>query len=73
MADERQIDGEPGAANEFAREAEEAHVGLVREFFDFLSYNKKWWLAPIIVILLLIGVLVILSGTALAPFIYTIF
>ena len=35
-------------------------------------HNKKWWLTPIILTLLLIGVLVVLSGTAVAPFIYTL-
>jgi len=67
----RPRDGE--AAERLAREANQASVGLVREFFDFLRHNKKWWLAPIIIILLLVGVLVLLSGTAVAPFIYTIF
>ena len=59
--------------DDFAREAEQAQPGIVREFWDFLRYNKKWWLTPIIIVLLLVGVLVILSGTAAAPFIYTIF
>ncbi|MAE66217.1 MAG: hypothetical protein CMJ18_18255 [Phycisphaeraceae bacterium] len=45
----------------------------MREFWDFLAYNKKWWLAPIIVTLLLVGLFVILGGTAAAPFIYTLF
>jgi len=44
---------------------------LVREFLDFLRHNKKWWLLPIIVVLLLFGVLIFLSGTGAAPFIYT--
>jgi hypothetical protein len=43
---------------------------LVEEFWQFLKFNKKWWLLPILVALLLLGVLVVLSGTALAPFIY---
>jgi hypothetical protein len=59
-------------ANEFAQQAEEAAPGLVREFWDFLRYNKKWWLTPILVVLILVGVLVMLSGTAAAPFIYTL-
>ena len=48
-------------------------VGLLREFGDFLLHNKKWWLTPIILTLLLVGVLVVLGGTAAAPFIYTLF
>jgi len=48
-------------------------TGIVSEFWHFLSHTKKWWLLPIIVILLAFGVLVFLSGTAAAPFIYTLF
>ena len=47
--------------------------GLLKEFFDFLRYNKKWWLAPIIIVLLMVGILVLLGGTVAAPFIYTLF
>jgi hypothetical protein len=46
---------------------------IVSEFWHFLSQSKKWWLAPIVAILLAFGVLVFLSGTAAAPFIYTLF
>ena len=60
-------------ANKFADAAEEGQVGIVREFWDFLLHNKKWWITPIVVVLLLVGLLVILSGSAVAPFIYTIF
>jgi len=47
--------------------------GLLKEFLDFLLYNKKWWLAPIIIVLLMVGILVLLGGTVAAPFIYTLF
>jgi hypothetical protein len=47
--------------------------GLLGEFWEFLKHNKKWWLLPIVTVLLLLGVLIILSGTAAAPFIYTLF
>lgn len=47
---------------------------LAREFWDFLKVRKKWWLAPIVVLCMLLGVLIVLTqGSALAPFIYTIF
>jgi len=59
--------------NDFARQAEQQSPGLIREFWDFLKHNKKWWLTPIILVLLLFGVLLILGGTAAAPFIYTLF
>lgn len=48
-------------------------TGMVSEFLYFLKTSKKWWLLPIIVILVGFGVLVFLSGTAAAPFIYTLF
>ena len=61
------------ATSSFAAEAEKPQSGIVSEFFEFLRDNKKWWLSPIIVVLLLAGLLVLLSGTAAAPFIYTLF
>ena len=57
---------------EFARQADEAPPGVLAEFWDFLIHNKKWWITPIVVVLLLMGILVLLSGTSVAPFIYTI-
>ena len=48
--------------------------GLVREFWAFMRVRKKWWLLPIIVVMLVVGsLLVFAQGSALAPFIYTIF
>ncbi len=58
--------------DKFEEMADEAEMGLVAEFLDFLRYNKKWWLTPIIVVLLAVGLLAMLSGTAAAPFIYTL-
>ncbi len=49
-------------------------VTLLREFWSFMRMQKKWWLAPLVVILILMGILIILTeGSALAPFIYAIF
>jgi hypothetical protein len=48
-------------------------TGVAAEFWHFLSQSKKWWLLPIVVVLLGFGVLVFLSGTAAAPFISTLF
>ena len=53
--------------------ANQPQAGIVREFLDFLVHNKKWWLAPIILVLLLVGLLVLLGGTGAAPWIYTLF
>ena len=58
---------------DFASQAEGRQMGLLAEFWEFLKHEKKWWLTPIIVVLLLLGVLIFLSGTAVAPFIYPIF
>jgi hypothetical protein len=60
-------------SNEFEKNANQRSTGMFREFVRFLMQNKKWWLAPIIIVLVLLGVLVILGGTAIAPFIYTLF
>ncbi len=60
------------ADDDFARQADEAELGLLAEFWDFLIHNKKWWLTPIILVLLAMGALILLSGTAAAPFIYTL-
>jgi hypothetical protein len=59
--------------NEFAEQASRQQSGIVAEFVEFLLHNKKWWITPIIVVLLLFGVLIMLGGTAAAPFIYTLF
>ncbi|MEO8493708.1 MAG: DUF5989 family protein [Planctomycetota bacterium] len=58
--------------DDFSSIADEQDPGLLAEFWDFLIHNKKWWLTPIILVLLLMGLLVMLSGTAAAPFIYTL-
>ena len=60
-------------ASSFAEQAGGKQTGIVREFWDFLRFNKKWWLTPIIVVLMFVGALVMLSSTAAAPFIYTLF
>lgn len=49
-------------------------LSIIKELWEFLKVNKRWWLAPIIVLLLLLGFLIILSeSSAVAPFIYTLF
>lgn len=49
-------------------------LGILKEFWDFLKVRKKWWLTPIVMVLLLLGALIVLTqGTAVAPFIYTLF
>ena len=47
---------------------------MFKDLWDFMRVRKKFWLAPIIIVLLLLGGLIVLAeGTAVAPFIYTIF
>ncbi len=47
---------------------------LFRELWDFMKVRKKWWLLPIVVILILLGLLVLFTeSSAVAPFIYTLF
>ena len=49
-------------------------IDFLKEFWEFLNARKKYWLLPIIIVLALFGVLIVLSqGSAVAPFIYTIF
>jgi hypothetical protein len=51
-----------------------AKGGLAPELWAYMRERKKWWLAPILIVLLLVGALLIFAqGSALAPFIYTIF
>ena len=47
---------------------------FLKEFWDFLKVRKKYWLLPILLVLLIFGSLIVLSqGSPIAPFIYTIF
>ncbi|MBD1138505.1 hypothetical protein IDH18_02775 [Pelagibacterales bacterium SAG-MED41] len=49
-------------------------IDFLKEFWEFLMERKKYWLFPILIVLALFGVLIVLSqGSAIAPFIYTIF
>ena len=49
-------------------------LSFLKEFWEFLKVRKKYWLLPIILVLALFGALIVLSqGSAVAPFIYTIF
>ena len=66
MSDKQETAFEKAAAEEQGRT-------LVGELWYFLRHNKKWWMVPILVILLVFGLFMLLSGTAAAPFIYTLF
>ena len=56
------------------RESIMGKLKIVGEFFTFLKERKIWWIAPIVIILLMLGALIVLTeGTAIAPFVYTLF
>lgn len=59
--------------DEFIRQAEGKGRGPLGEFLVFVGKNKKWWLTPILLALLLVGVLAVLGGSGVAPFIYSLF
>ena len=59
--------------NEFEKAGKQAQPGFFREFLSFLAHNKKWWMIPLVMMILLLGLLVMLGGTGAAPFIYTLF
>ena len=52
---------------------EEKEMGFVSELLLMLKHNKKWWLTPIILVLILFGALIIMGSSSYAPFIYTLF
>lgn len=63
----------PSQKKQFQQEAERKRSNILFEFLAFLRHNKKWWMLPIVLILLIMGLLILLGGTALAPFLYPLF
>jgi hypothetical protein len=59
--------------NAFEQAQQEKQAGILKESFLFLKYNKKYWMIPIVLTLLALAALILLGGTAVAPFIYTLF
>ena len=59
--------------DDFEAQLRADRAGFARELIDFLRENKKWWLTPIVISVLVLGALVLLGGSAAAPFIYTLF
>ena len=60
-------------SSQFSEQSSLTRTSLLGEFFEFLKYNKKWWLLPILAVLILVGMLRVAGGGAAAPFIYTLF
>lgn len=60
--------------NDFAETAQQQAEGsFFSDFWAFLVSSKKWWLIPVLVVLLFFSLIVLCTGTAVAPFIYTLF
>ena len=61
-------------ALEQASQNTDGNTGLIRELWEFMKHRKKYWLAPIVVMLLLLSILIVFTeSSALAPFIYALF
>lgn len=58
---------------EFEKLNQQPDSNLISEFWQFMKANKAWWMMPILLVLAAFGVLIVLAGTGLAPFIYTLF
>jgi hypothetical protein len=58
---------------EFEKSGEQKDIGLFGELVAMLKQNKKYWLIPLLIILLLFGALIALGSSAAAPFVYTLF
>lgn len=63
----------PVPQSEFEKLGQEEQLSLAREFWLFITENKKWWMIPILLVLSLVGLLALLAATGAAPFIYTVF
>jgi len=65
--------GKERQKTEFEESAEQGRLGLFAEFFLFLRENKKWWILPILVALVALGLIAVFGSSGGAPFIYTLF
>lgn len=59
--------------NDFEKASQQKQGNLLTEFIGFLKQNRKFWLLPLVLVMLALAALLILSSTAAAPFIYTLF
>ena len=62
-----------GRSNHFTEQGSLDRTSLAGEFVEFLKHSKKWWLLPILVVLVLVGALLVVGGSPAAPFVYTLF
>lgn len=61
------------AGDDFVEQSQSRPPSVFWEFLDFLVHNKKWWLSPIVIVLLVLSFFVMMTNTALGPFIYALF
>ncbi len=61
------------ASTEFEAESKQARLSFLSELCQWLKHNKKWWLLPIIIVMLLLGLIVFLGEAGVGPFIYSVF
>lgn len=64
---------ESGESKSFEQAGAKQDIGFIQEIVELLKHNKKYWMIPIFIILLLFGAILILGATSAAPFIYTLF
>jgi hypothetical protein len=72
-ADDRNRSKSNRNADDFQREADRAPAGLISEFVDFVLHNKKWWMIPIVIVLLVLGLIVALQASGIGWALYTVF
>jgi len=58
---------------DFKKQSQSRPPSVFAEFADFLIHNKKWWLTPIVLVLLFLSLLIVLTNSAIGPFIYVFF
>jgi hypothetical protein len=63
----------PLPSTAFEQAGQEPLPSLAREFWLFITENKKWWMIPILLVMSLVGLLVFISTTGLLPFVYSVF
>jgi fluoride ion exporter CrcB/FEX len=60
-------------SDDFLEQSRRKRSSLAVELYRLLRHNKRWWLTPIIVVMLLLGLISLFAGGSVAPFIYTLF
>lgn len=71
MTTPRPADSQPtDPARQLEQQASAQEPGLIMEFWDFLRFNGKWWMTPILIVMLLVAALLILNALGLSPFVY---